>query len=80
MYERSVEEGVYTPAELAVLSRAFERTCRDCNLTGAPGRQLLAKSLLTGYRRCNSEEELVELGERLVWRWRGLPSSRSIVI
>ena len=41
---------------------AFERTCRDCKLTGAPGRQLLAKSLLTSYRRCRSEEELVELG------------------
>ncbi|MDB5571445.1 MAG: hypothetical protein JWN93_2628 [Hyphomicrobiales bacterium] len=72
MSQRVSERGVFTPDELAMLSRAFSRACGECSLHGAEDRQRLAKSLMTIYRRGRTEAEMVLLARTMIFQWRGL--------
>jgi len=73
MYKRSYEDNVYSPDELSVLSSAFERACTECNLTGALGRDILAKALFQRFRHgVTREDDLVKIARIIVWRRRGL--------
>ncbi|HEY8578779.1 MAG TPA: hypothetical protein VIL72_02760 [Beijerinckiaceae bacterium] len=76
MYERVSVKGVYTPDEMVIITHAFDQACAACDLTGAHGRQRLAKSLLQSYRRGRSEAEMVRLAEAMIWQWRGLRNRR----
>lgn len=80
MIKRSYEENVYTPDELSVLSSAFERACSECNLTGARGRDVLAKALLQRFKHgVTREDDLVDIARIIVWRRRGLGPGLHVV-
>ncbi len=73
MSKRFLDENLYTPADLGILSRAFDRACTECALTGAAGRAVLAKTLLIRFKNgVTREEDLVDVARIFVWRRRGL--------
>jgi len=80
MSKRSLDESLYTPADLDVLSKAFERACTECALTGAAGRAVLARTLLTRFKNgVTKEDDLVDVARIFVWRRRGLGPGLHVV-
>lgn len=80
MSERPIESRGYTPDELDVLSRAFQRACAECDLTGLAGRTLLAKALMTRFKNgVTREDDLVNVARIMVWRRRGLDGGLHVV-
>lgn len=79
MSKRTLESRIYTPDELDMLHRAFNRVCDECDLTGAQGRAFLARALMTRYNRgVTGEDDLVKIARAIVWRRRGLGGLRVV--
>ena len=80
MSKRSLENRIYTPDELDVLSKAFKRACAECDLTGPAGQTLLARALMTRFKNgVTREDDLVDVARIIVWRRRGLGGGLHVV-
>jgi hypothetical protein len=80
MSKRSLENRIYTPDELDVLSKAFKRACAECDLTGPAGQTLLARALMTRFKNgVTKEDDLVDVARIIVWRRRGLGGGLHVV-
>jgi hypothetical protein len=80
MSKRSLENRIYTPDELDVLSKAFRRACAECDLTGPAGQTLLARALMTRFKNgVTNEDDLVDVARIIVWRRRGLDGGLHVV-
>ncbi len=80
MSKRSLENRIYTPDELDVLSKAFRRACAECDLTGPAGKTLLARALMTRFKNgVTREDDLVDVARIIVWRRRGLGGGLHVV-
>ncbi len=79
MSKRTLASRIYTPDELDMLHRAFDRVCSECDLTGAQGRAFLARALMTRYNPgVTGEDDLVKIARAIVWRRRGLSALRVV--
>lgn len=80
MSKRFLDDNLFTPADLDILTKAFKRACTECALTGAAGRAVLAKTLLTRFKNgVTREEDLVDVARISVWRRRGLGPGLHVV-
>ena len=80
MSKRTLENRIYTPDELDVLSKAFRRACAECGLTGPAGQKVLARALMTRFKNgVTREDDLVDVARIIVWRRRGLGGGLQVV-
>ncbi|MBX9759924.1 MAG: hypothetical protein K2Y29_14195 [Beijerinckiaceae bacterium] len=80
MSKRSLEDRIYTPDDLSILSKAFRRACAECDLTGPAGQTLLARALMSSFKHgVTKEDDLVDVARIMVWRRRGLDGGLHVV-